>query len=94
MGESGSCSRPQEKAERRIEIADPVPEKGGGGVPSNQMAVLLRAAQTYLGVLDTPSTRRHSRVFYRGTRAPDRRAAPCSRAVVRGRALSARRFAE
>jgi hypothetical protein len=66
------------------------------GVPFDQMAVLLRSPQTYLGVLEHALDRAGIPAwFHRGTRRPD----PAGRALLALLAcadeeLSARRFAE
>jgi hypothetical protein len=79
-----------------IEIARRLLQEAARGVPFDQMAVLLRAPQTYLGVLEHALDRAGIPAwFYRGTRRPD----PAGRALLALLAcadeeLSARRFAE
>ncbi len=79
-----------------IEIARRILREAGRGVPFDQMAVLLRAPQTYLGVLEHAFERAGIPAwFHRGTRRPD----PAGRALLALLAcadeeLSARRFAE
>jgi len=79
-----------------IEIARRLLQEAARGVPFDQMAVLLRAPQTYLGVLEHALERAGIPAwFYRGTRRPD----PAGRALLALLAcadeeLSARRFAE
>ncbi len=88
-------SAPGESREA-VEIARRILEEGARGVPFDQMAVLLRAPQTYLGVLEHALTRAGVPAwFHRGTRRPD----PAGRALLALLAcaderLSARRFAE
>jgi ATP-dependent helicase/nuclease subunit B len=79
-----------------IEIARRILQEAERGVPFDQMAVLLRAPQTYLGVL-APALQRAGipAWFHRGTRRPD----PAGRALLAllacaAEQLSARRFAE
>ena len=79
-----------------IEIARRLLQEAGRGVPFDQMAVLLRAPQTYLAVLEHALDRAGIPAwFHRGTRRPD----PAGRALLALLAcadeeLSARRFAE
>ena len=79
-----------------IEIARRLMREAQQGVPFDQMAVLLRAPQTYLGVLEHALERAGIPAwFHRGTRRPD----PAGRALLALLAcadeeLSARRFAE
>ncbi|HUQ87639.1 MAG TPA: PD-(D/E)XK nuclease family protein [Vicinamibacterales bacterium] len=79
-----------------IEIARRLMQEAERGVPFDQMAVLLRAPQTYLGVLEHALERAGIPAwFHRGTRRPD----PAGRALLALLAcadeeLSARRFAE
>jgi ATP-dependent helicase/nuclease subunit B len=79
-----------------IEIARRLLQEANRGVPFDQMAVLLRAPQTYLGVLEHALDRAGIPAwFHRGTRRPD----PAGRALLAllacaAEALSARRFAE
>lgn len=79
-----------------IEIARRILAEAERGVPFDQMAVLLRAPQTYLGVLEHALERAGVPAwFHRGTRRPD----PAGRALLALLAcadeeLSARRFAE
>ncbi len=79
-----------------IEIARRLLHEAGRGVPFDQMAVLLRAPQTYLGALEHALERAGIPAwFHRGTRRPD----PTGRALLSllacaDEALSARRFAE
>ena len=79
-----------------IEIARRLLQEAARGVPFDQMAVLLRAPQTYLGVLEHALERAGIPAwFHRGTRRPD----PAGRALLALLAcadeeLSARRFAE
>ncbi|MBY0494836.1 MAG: exodeoxyribonuclease V subunit gamma [Cyanobacteria bacterium] len=79
-----------------IEIARRLLQEASRGVPFDQMAVLLRAPQTYLGVLEHALGRAGVPAwFHRGTRRPD----PAGRALLALLAcadeeLSARRFAE
>ena len=79
-----------------IEIARRLLHEAARGVPFDQMAVLLRAPQTYLGVLEHALDRAGVPAwFHRGTRRPD----PAGRALLALLAcadeeLSARRFAE
>jgi hypothetical protein len=79
-----------------IEIARRLLQEAARGVPFDQMAVLLRAPQTYLGVLEHALGRAGIPAwFHRGTRRPD----PAGRALLALLAcadeeLSARRFAE
>jgi hypothetical protein len=79
-----------------IEIARRLMHEAERGVPFDQMAVLLRAPQTYLGVLEHALDRAGIPAwFHRGTRRPD----PAGRALLALLAcaaedLSARRFAE
>jgi ATP-dependent helicase/nuclease subunit B len=79
-----------------IEIARRLLQEAARGVPFDGMAVLLRAPQTYLGVLEHALERAGIPAwFHRGTRRPD----PAGRALLAllacaGEGLSARRFAE
>ena len=79
-----------------IEIARRVLAEARRGVPFDDMAVLLRAPQTYLGVLEHALDRAGIPAwFHRGTRRPD----PAGRALLAllacaDEGLSARRFAE
>ncbi|HEX8031854.1 MAG TPA: PD-(D/E)XK nuclease family protein [Vicinamibacterales bacterium] len=79
-----------------VEIARRLLKEAARGVPFDQMAVLLRAPQTYLGVLEHALDRAGIPAwFHRGTRRPD----PAGRALLALLAcadeeLSARRFAE
>lgn len=79
-----------------IEIARRLMREAERGVPFDQMAVMLRAPQTYLGVLEHALDRAGIPAwFHRGTRRPD----PAGRALLALLAcadeeLSARRFAE
>lgn len=79
-----------------IEIARRILREAERGVPFDQMAVLLRAPHTYLGVLEHALQRAGVPAwFHRGTRRPD----PAGRALLALLAcadeeLSARRFAE
>ena len=79
-----------------VEIARRLMQEAARGVPFDQMAVLLRSPQTYLGVLEHALDRAGIPAwFHRGTRRPD----PAGRALLALLAcadekLSARRFAE
>lgn len=79
-----------------VEIARRMLQEAARGVPFDRMAVLLRAPQTYLGVLEHALERAGIPAwFHRGTRRPD----PAGRALLALLAcaeedLSARRFAE
>jgi hypothetical protein len=79
-----------------VEIARRLMQEAERGVPFDQMAILLRAPQTYLGVLEHALDRAGIPAwFHRGTRRPD----PAGRALLALLAcadeeLSARRFAE
>lgn len=79
-----------------VEIARRLLDEASRGVPFDQMAVLLRAPQAYLGVLEHALERAGIPAwFHRGTRRPD----PAGRALLALLAcadeeLSARRFAE
>lgn len=79
-----------------IEIARRLMREAARGVPFDNMAVLLRAPQTYLSVLEHALERAGVPAwFHRGTRRPD----PAGRALLALLAcaeedLSARRFAE
>ena len=79
-----------------VEIARRLMQEAARGVPFDQMAVLLRAPQSYLGVLEHALDRAGIPAwFHRGTRRPD----PAGRALLAllacaDEALSARRFAE
>jgi hypothetical protein len=79
-----------------VEIARRVLEEASRGVPFDEMAVLLRAPQTYFGLIEHAFARARIPVWFeRGTRRPD----PAGRAFLSLLAcaeehLSARRFAE
>ena len=79
-----------------VEIARRLLQEAARGVPFDQMAILLRAPQTYLGVLEHALDRAGIPAwFHRGTRRPD----AAGRALLALLAcadedLSARRFAE
>lgn len=79
-----------------VEIARRLLQEARRGVPFDEMAVLLRAPQTYLGVLEHALERAGIPAwFHRGTRRPD----PAGRALLAllacaAEELSARRFAE
>ncbi|HYE85963.1 MAG TPA: PD-(D/E)XK nuclease family protein [Vicinamibacterales bacterium] len=79
-----------------IEIARRILQEASRGVPFDRIAILLRAPQTYLGVLEHALDRAGIPAwFHRGTRRPD----PAGRALLALLAcadedLSARRFAE
>ena len=79
-----------------VEIARRILQEADRGVPFDRMAVILRAPQTYLGVLEHALDRAGIPAwFHRGTRRPD----PAGRALLAllacaGEDLSARRFAE
>jgi hypothetical protein len=79
-----------------VEIARRLLQEAARGVAFDEMAVLLRAPQTYLGVLEHALERAGIPAwFHRGTRRPD----PAGRALLALLAcadedLSARRFAE
>jgi ATP-dependent helicase/nuclease subunit B len=79
-----------------IEIARRLLQEAERGVPFDRMAVLLRAPQTYLGVLEHALDRAGIPAWFnRGTRRPD----PAGRALLAllacaAESLSARRFAE
>ena len=79
-----------------IEIARRLLTEAAQGTPFDQMAVLLRAPQTYLSVLEHALDRAGIPAwFHRGTRRPD----PAGRAMLAllacaDEGLSARRFAE
>ncbi len=79
-----------------VEIARRVMEEAARGLPFDEMAVLLRAPQTYLGLLEHAFARAGIPAWFeRGTRRPD----PAGRAFLALLAcadedLSARRFAE
>ena len=79
-----------------IEIARRLMKEAADGTPFDQMAVLLRAPQTYLSVLEHALDRAGRPAWvHRGTRRPD----PAGRALLASLAcadegLSARRFAE
>jgi hypothetical protein len=79
-----------------VEIARRILQEAARGVPFDDIAVLLRAPQTYLGVLEHALDRAGIPAwFHRGTRRPD----PAGRALLALLAcadeeLSARRFAE
>jgi hypothetical protein len=79
-----------------VEIARRVVHEAARGVPFDEMAVLLRAPQTYFGLIEHAFSRARIPVWFeRGTRRPD----PAGRAFLSLLAcaeeqLSARRFAE
>jgi ATP-dependent helicase/nuclease subunit B len=79
-----------------VEIARRVLEEAGRGVPFDEIAILLRAPQTYFSLLEHALSRAGIPVWFeRGTRRPD----PAGRAFLALLAcaeeqLSARRFAE
>ncbi len=79
-----------------VEIARRVLQEAAAGVPLDEMAVLLRAPHTYLGLLEHAFARAAVPVWFeRGTRRPD----PAGRAFLAllacaDESLSARRFAE
>ena len=79
-----------------IEVARRLLQEAARGMPFDQMAILLRAPQTYLSVLEHALERAGVPAwFHRGTRRPD----PAGRALLALLAcadedLSARRFAE
>ena len=79
-----------------VEIARRVREEAARGVPFDEIAVLLRAPNTYLGLLEHAFQRADIPAWFdRGTRRPD----PSGRAFLALLAcadedLSARRFAE
>jgi hypothetical protein len=79
-----------------VEIARRILEEAARGVPFDDIAVLLRSPQTYLGVLEHALDRAGVPAWYhRGTRRPD----PSGRALLAlltcaEEELSARRFAE
>ncbi len=79
-----------------VEIARRIMAEAAGGVPFDQMAVVLRAPHTYLGLLEHALQRAGIPAWFdRGTRRPD----PAGRAFLALLAcadeeLSARRFAE
>lgn len=79
-----------------VEIVRRVLQEAGAGVPFDEMAVLVRAPQTYLGLLEHAFARAGVPAWFeRGTRRPD----PAGRAFLALLAcadeqLSARRFAE
>jgi hypothetical protein len=79
-----------------VEIARRVLEEAGRGVPFDEIAILLRAPQTYFSLLEHALSRAAVPVWFeRGTRRPD----PAGRAFLALLAcaeeqLSARRFAE
>ena len=79
-----------------VEIVRRILQEAASGVPFDEMAVLLRAPQTYLGLLEHAFARADVPVWFeRGTRRPD----PAGRAFLALLAcaddgLSARRFAE
>ncbi len=79
-----------------VEIARRVLREAAAGVPLDEMAVLLRAPHTYLGLLEHAFARAGVPVWFeRGTRRPD----PAGRAFLSllacaDEGLSARRFAE
>ncbi|MEO8678698.1 MAG: PD-(D/E)XK nuclease family protein, partial [Vicinamibacterales bacterium] len=79
-----------------VEIARRILQEADRGIPFDEIAVLLRAPQTYLGVLEHALDRAGIPAWFnRGTRRPD----PAGRALLAllacaGEGLSARRFAE
>ncbi len=79
-----------------VEIVRRVLQEAAAGVPFDEMAVLLRAPQTYLGLLEHAFARAAVPAWFeRGTRRPD----PAGRAFLAllacaDEGLSARRFAE
>ena len=79
-----------------VEIARRVLQEAAAGVPLDEMAVLLRAPHTYLGLLEHAFARASVPAWFeRGTRRPD----PAGRAFLAllacaDEGLSARRFAE
>jgi hypothetical protein len=79
-----------------VEIVRRVLREAARGVPFDEMAILLRAPQTYLGLIEHACSRAGIPVWFeRGTRRPD----PAGRAFLALLAcaeehLSARRFAE
>lgn len=79
-----------------VEIVRRVLQEADAGVPFDEMAVLLRAPQTYLGLLEHAFARANVPAWFeRGTRRPD----PAGRAFLAllacaDEGLSARRFAE
>jgi CRISPR/Cas system-associated exonuclease Cas4 (RecB family) len=79
-----------------VEIARRVLSEADRGVPFDEMGVLLRAPQTYFGLLEHAFARAGVPVWFeRGTRRPD----PAGRALLAllacaDESLSARRFAE
>jgi ATP-dependent helicase/nuclease subunit B len=79
-----------------VEIVRRVVQEAARGVPFDEMAVLLRAPQTYLGLLEHAFARAGVPAWFeRGTRRPD----PAGRAFLAllacaADSLSARRFAE
>ena len=79
-----------------VEIVRRVLQEAARGVPFDEMAVLLRAPQTYLGLLEHAFARAGIPAWFeRGTRRPD----PAGRAFLAllacaDESLSARRFAE
>ena len=79
-----------------VEVARRILEEAARGVPFDEMAVLLRAPQTYLSLLEHALERAGVPAwFHRGTRRPD----PSGRALLAliacaEEGLSARRFAE
>lgn len=79
-----------------VEIVRRVLQEAARGVPFDEMAVLLRAPQTYLGLLEHAFARAGVPAWFeRGTRRPD----PAGRAFLAllacaAESLSARRFAE
>ncbi|MEP7117081.1 MAG: hypothetical protein ABI880_05840, partial [Acidobacteriota bacterium] len=84
------------EAREAVEIARRVLHEAAAGVPLDEMAVLLRAPHTYLGLLEHAFARAAIPAWYeRGTRRPD----PAGRAFLAllacaDEGLSARRFAE
>ncbi len=79
-----------------VEVVRRVLQEAARGVPFDEMAVLLRAPQTYLGLLEHAFSRAGVPAWFeRGTRRPD----PAGRAFLAllacaDESLSARRFAE
>ena len=91
-----SCSRRRAKDGRRSRLSAASSQEAARGVPFDEMAVLLRAPQTYLGLLEHAFARAGVPAWFeRGTRRPD----PAGRAFLAllacaAEGLSARRFAE
>jgi ATP-dependent helicase/nuclease subunit B len=84
------------EARESVEIARRILEEARRGVPFDEMAVLVRAPQQYLGLLEHALARAGVAAWFdRGTRRPD----PAGRALLAllhcaEEGLSARRFAE